>query len=583
MYSSNKNNKTFMIVGIISIFLFVALIVTGIILYLKTDIFKSDEELFQRQFLQNIDVINNLTDISIEHEYRKQLEENSFNETTELNLKYIDSQGKEDNFKGNITGINNKETNLAYKDIKINYGTTNVINMTYLKENNIYGLRFIEGTKFATIDTNNDITAVLKYFGIEDISNSSKITPVDLSNTLSLSNEEIEQLEKQYLTIVLQNIIKQNYSSQKERMITLNNNESVVTDSYVLNLSAQQVETIYENILSQLAKDEIILAKLENIDNKIKEMGININTSTKTYFTEMINQKINNIDIESGLVVTVYELEGTTVRTTIEYGNNVFEVDINNTSDITIKYSNIVGENIQDTIISIKKENNILQINYADYNNIIVEIIRQLNINNNDIKSVTNFKYVDNSIKDLEIGIDRTIKVGVADEIPTSFERSGKILLNDYDEQSTAKNLEALKKRMVKLIREKRDETSSTLLNYIIQYNNQLEEDEKTEEENKRKKFNSKFELYEGENQEQNIVSNLLDEAGKNMSNYQMIGNNKVKIYIEEGKKNTDLVTEIKSKIFTEEERTYNVKMGYNKDAKINEITIEVVIPEEGQ
>ena len=581
MYSSNRNNKNFMIIGIIIVFFIVALIAVGIILYLKTDIFKTDEELFQRQFLQNVEVINNLGNISIENEYRKLLEENSFNEDTELSLKYLDGEEKEDNFIGNITGIKNNQSNISFKDIKFDFGTTNVMNMTYLKENNIYGIRFIEGTKFATIDTDNDITAVLKYFGIEDIIDSGKINAVNLSDLLVLSNEEIEQLEKQYLTTILQNIIKENYSSEKEKVVTLNNNESIVTDSYMLSLSEQQVETIYENILSQITEDEIILSKLESIDNKIKEIGIKLEKSVKTYFTEIINQKINNIDIKSGLIVTIYEVDGTTVRTTIEYDNKIFGIDINNSNEIYITYSN--GENVQDTAILIKKENNILQINYEDYNNTVIGITRNLNINSNDIESITNFKYSNSNIKNLEISIDRNIKIGIADEIPTSFEKSGKVLLNDYDEKSTAKNLEALKNRIIKLIREKRDKTSSVLLNYIIQYNNQLEENEKTEEENKRKKFNNKFELYEGEKQERNIVSNLLDEAGKNMSNYQMIGNNKIKIYIEEGKDNTDLVAEIKNKIFTEEEKRYNIKMYYDKNAKINEIIIEVVELEEGQ
>lgn len=584
MYSSGKKNKNFMIIGIISIFLIVVAITVGIILYLKTDIFKSDEELFQRQFLQNIDVINKCTEISLETEYRKMLEENSFNETTELGLKYNNNEGKEDKFTGNITGINNKENNLAYKDINIDFETTNVVKITYLKENNIYGIRFIEGTKFAVIDMSNDITAVLKYFGIEDVVNSGKINTVNLSDVLNLSNEEIEQLESQYLSIMLQNITKQNYSSQKDRMITLDNGESVVTNSYILSINEKQLETIYNNILEQLSKDEIILGKLDNIDTKIKEMGINLNKSIKTQFIEQIDNKIKNIKVETGLTITVYELEGTTVRTTIQYGDKVIEIDINNANDITIDYSDVISGDIKSTNISIKKENDLLQISYEDYNNKKLEIIRQLNINNNDIKSVVNFKYANNdNIKDLEISTDRTIKLGEANEIPTSFEKSGKVLLNDYDEASTSKNLEALKKRIIKLLREKRDATNSELLNYIIQYNNQLEENEKTEEETKRKKFNSKFELYEGKNQEQSIVSNLLDEVGKNMSNYQMVGDSKVSIYIEEGKKNTDLITEIKNNIFKEDGKVYNIYMKYNQDAKINEIIIELAEPEEEQ
>ena len=578
MYSSNRNNKTFMIITIISIFLVVSLIVVGIILYLKTDIFKSEEELFQRQFLQNIDVINNITDISIEGEYRKKLEENSYNEVTGLNLKYVDNEGKEDNFTGEITGINNKEQNLAFKDIKIDYGTTDVVKMTYLKENNIYGLRFIEGTKFATIDTENDITAVLKYFGIEDIIDSGKIKTVNLADMFTLSYEEIEQLETKYLSIVLQNVIKENYSSKKENVITLSNNQSVTADAYILNLTKQQVETIYDKVLNELINDEIILSKIDNIDNKIKEMGIELNTNIRAFYTEAINKKLKNINIASDIVLTVYEVEGNTVKTTIEYANQAIEFDIINQNEINIKYLQLISENLQETTISIKKEQDTLKVGYQDYNNKKIEFIRNLTINDNEIQSVINLKYSDNNIiKELDVSLDKKITIGLANEIPTSFEESGKVLLNDYDEKSTHTNLEALKKRIIKLIREKRDETESVLLDYIVQYNNKLEENEKTEEEKKRKKFNSKFEVYEGENLEKSIVLNMIDEAGKNILNYQVIGNDQIKIYIEEGKENKELTEEIKSKLEQLEENSYNITIGYDKNAKVNQVALKVV------
>ena len=43
-----------------------------------------------------------------------------------------------------------------------------------------------------------------------------------------------------------------------------------------------------------------------------------------------------NIDIKSGLIVTIYEVDGTTVRTTIEYDNKIFGIDINNSNEIYI-------------------------------------------------------------------------------------------------------------------------------------------------------------------------------------------------------------------------------------------------------
>ena len=82
-----------------------------------------------------------------------------------------------------------------------------------------------------------------------------------------------------------------------------------------------------------------------------------------------------------------------------------------------------------------------------------------------------------------------------------------------------------------------------------------------------------------------NIVFNMLDEAGKNMSNYQIVGGNQIKIYIEEGKQNKDLAEEIKSKLSVEEVATmaFNIRIKYDSKAKVNEIIIELVQPVQGQ
>ena len=582
MYSLNKRSKTLKIIGIVLIILFLSTVALGVILYFTTDFFKSDEEIFQRQFLQNVNVINGFIDITQENEYTKILGENNYKETTTLGFSYVNNDGKEEKFTSNIVGTNDKENNKSYKDINIEYGNTNVMKLTYLKESDIYGIRFLEGTKFAVIDTTNNITPVLKYFGIDDIISSEKINIVDLSDVLNLSKSEIEQFEKQYLSIILQNITEEDYSSQKGQIVKLDNNQEIKANSYILTIQPEQFKNIYKGILNELSKDEIILKRLENIDNKIKELGINIEKNIKTTYLDSINEKLDDINIKSGIVVTLYEMDGNTVRTTIEYQDKIFNLDISNSRDIIIKYSDKASENAEKLTLSIKKDADKTQLNYEDNANNKIELIRYLNIDNNDIISVTDFKYSDaNNIKDLEISIDRIIKVGEKDEIPTSFEKSGKVLLNDYDYDSTYENLQALRNRIIKLLRQKRDETNSEFLSNIIEYNNQLEENKKNEDENKRKKFNSKFELYEGENLEKSIVLNLLDEAGKNMLNYEIISEGLIKVIIEEGKNNKELVSEIKSKLDQEEyEVMYNIDLKYDENAKINEIIIEKVIEE---
>ncbi|MCI9063439.1 MAG: hypothetical protein HFJ17_02395 [Clostridia bacterium] len=577
------DNKTKIIIGIISAIFIIAIIV-GVVLYFTTDIFTSKEKKFQRYIVQNIETLNNFTDISGETQYRKTLEDNSFNENSKVTLKYINKEGNEENFTGNIMGTDNKDTDIAYKDIKVVSGDKDVIEIEYLKESNIYGLHFVNiADKFATIDISNNISTILKYFGLDSKLNTDKINKVKLSEIFDLTKEEIQQLESKYLSIFMEKITKDCYSSQNDKMITLSNGQSITANSYILTLDAQQVQNTYESILSQLSNDEIILTKLGNIDNKIKETGIKLNKDIKTQFIEKIDELEKNIKIVSELKITLYELDGTPVRTTIEYGDKTIDIDQNSSNSITIKYSNLVSEEVQNTNITIKKENNALEVNYQDSNNRKVDITRNIEIAGNKAKSDMSLKYSSNDVKGLEIGLNRDIITGTANQIPTSFEAVGKILLNDYEDQSIDYAFTTLRNRIMKALRNKRNETNSSLINYLIEYNNQLEEADKKEEEMKRKRFNSKFEDYEGKNLEQDIVLNMLDEAGKNMSNYQTIGRNQVKIYIKEGRTNKDLAEEIKENLAKIEGKKYNIKIEYDENAWINQITIEIIQEETEQ
>ena len=180
------------------------------------------------------------------------------------------------------------------------------------------------------------------------------------------------------------------------------------------------------------------------------------------------------------------------------------------------------------------------------------------------------------------MNVSREIEIGQAKNIPTSFEEKGKILLNDY--QNIDRVFKELRSKLAKYLLNKKEKTDSILLEYVIEYNNKIEEEEKNEKENARKKFNSKFELYEGENLDKDIISNLIDEAGKNMSYYKKINDNRIHIYIQEGKENTEVASEIKDILFNTQNqqgsgdgKKYKVRIHYDKNAKIDQILIEKI------
>ena len=79
--------------------LIVVIIIIGIvfsILYFATDIFKSSEILFQKYISQNLKNVVDVVDISEEENIMSYLKSNDYIETTEANLKYLESENDEE-------------------------------------------------------------------------------------------------------------------------------------------------------------------------------------------------------------------------------------------------------------------------------------------------------------------------------------------------------------------------------------------------------------------------------------------------------------------------------------------------------
>ena len=79
---------------------------------------------------------------------------------------------------------------------------------------------------------------------------------------------------------------------------------------------------------------------------------------------------------------------------------------------------------------------------------------------------------------------------------------------------------------------------------------------------------------YKGDNVDKNILYNLLDLVSRNILKYEVRGNQAVKIFIEEGKTNTEMTNKIKE--FVEKsDKSFKVDFQYNAEGKLNIIIIE--------
>lgn len=387
---ARKKRIAILVVSIVLVIL--AIVGTIIFLYLKTDAFKSNETLFAKYFMQSfnaIDTIKNDDLLGIEDtlntnkytselkgkiEYTKNVETNSEDKNSSINQIGL-------NVKSNIDKSNEYE----YKNVTISSDNENYIGLEYLKSQSNYGIRLKNINQFAS--NNDEQNQLLTELGLGKLN--IIISDIDINSICNFSDQEKQNLIDTYTKIVTSNVSKDKYYSQRNTLITVNN-QDVNTNAYYIKMTVEEYNNLYIKILEQLKTDEIILSRIDTIEKTIKE-----NYPDYTSEDKLRNKFINNIedkikDIQNNNIgsdevkITVYESKGTTVRFAIEkttekilfdlYGGTSIKLDISKigyeTTEKTFTIEKTAGSNEQKTLIEYenKKNDEILNNFKLEYN-----------------------------------------------------------------------------------------------------------------------------------------------------------------------------------------------------------------------
>ena len=387
---ARKKRIAILVVSIVLVIL--AIVGTIIFLYLKTDAFKSNETLFAKYFMQSfnaIDIIKNNDALGIDNtlnankytselkgkiEYTKNVETNSEDKNSSINQIGL-------NVKSNIDKSNEYE----YKNVTISSDNENYIGLEYLKSQSNYGIRLKNINQFAS--NNDEQNQLLTELGLGKLN--IIISDIDINSICNFSDQEKQNLIDTYTKIVTSNVSKDKYYSQRNTLITVNN-QDVNTNAYYIKMTVEEYNNLYIKILEQLKTDEIILSRIDTIEKTIKE-----NYPDYTSEDKLRNKFINNIedkikDIQNNNIgsdevkITVYESKGTTVRFAIEkttekilfdlYGGTSIKLDISKigyeTTEKTFTIEKTAGSNEQKTLIEYenKKNDEILNNFKLEYN-----------------------------------------------------------------------------------------------------------------------------------------------------------------------------------------------------------------------
>ena len=507
---------------------------------MNTDLLKPNSKLFQKYIAQGGEQVNDILDLSTEKEYISVLKEKKYTDSTQVNLKYTNSQNKEENFNISSSGSTNSENKNSYRTINVKYNNaTDVINLEFLQENEVYGILFSDLVQqFVNVDASN----------ADDLLNNLELNLDDYKkydyrnefNIIADKKEEIEDLFVEYI----KDINKEQYSAQSGKMITLSNGESITTQSYTLTLTGSQSKRLITQILERL-----------DYSNLIDEI-----TAENEEFPE--------------LTIVAYVLDGNTYRITCELGNYDVKLDLME-NVLNIEYNKVENDENKTYTYDFERAENKITLKYTDYEDNNIDLDVTINKNDNNYNGELNFSINTPNIKGVTINVVQKIQAADAVEIPKNFASQKTVVLNNLDTETLDSALYELLKKIDNEILGVQQNISSELLNLLLEQTDSLENKYQGLKQKKIKDFNNKFLTYQGNDVDKNILYNLIDLAGKNMQSYQVNGENKIIIYIEEGKDNTDMAKEIKKNIEEMEYDNFSVSIEYDSKGKINRIIIE--------
>lgn len=525
-------------ITVVILLLVITIIGILVFLYLETDAFKTNETLFTKYLAQNFEELDNLKNNS--NSTTKSLLENSkYTSKIDGQIEYIENKDTSDenknssvnNIKLKINVQKDNQNKYKYYDMAIQNENEKLLGVEYIKTQGKQGIRLNGIQQF--VSTQNEENEILKEFNIKTID---KLTSsIDIDSIISFSEEEKQTIKNNYMNILKSNISKDKYHKQSKALITVNNKD-IQTNAYYISMTLEEYNNLYVKMLQQLEKDEILLAKIDAIEEQLKEYNVEENLKDK--IIEKINEKIkkiqdNNIGNDE-VKITVYENNGKTVRTSIENGTDKLALDFYNEASMKITQTKM-EDVVKEKTIKIEKQKKDTQINtMIEYSNSeenqekynITLNYEETNQNNNIQKNVELLISNDKNQANLKINDTINIVEEFENEITLNEDNVNIDELEDEQKSSISEILNENYKTQLSNVQSVANinDYKRMLQNLGIIKNDAVKlpsEGEITDTE--RKRFNSQFEFFASENLTSNNITELLNTATNNLGDIKVV------------------------------------------------------------
>ena len=592
----------------------IIIIITGILLYLNTDMFKSNKTLFFKYFGKNSENIKEIEEIFESSEYEKNLQNNKYTDDINIKVNYTnnlqttseDNSNTINNVKLLIKGEEDKNNKYSYKDFKLekdkniatntenqsssensnesNNKEQNIMEVEYIKNDNNYGIRFSDLFKQYLLVENNNLKDLFRKIGyseqeLENVPDSIEINDITLSD-IKFTEDEIKQLSEKYSEIINKKVSKEKFEKNSKQVITINE-KNITTNAYILKLTNEELNNLYVDLLESLKQDEIILNKIESIQNKINSININSSESKdlKESFAEEIDlqiEKINKTNIgNQETKIIVYENSGKTIRTAIQGKDYEINFDYINTQDEKNIELIVKKDEIETYNIKLKKDKDGIKLDiYSNDETNPIKISLEQNKNESDKKCSNNInlKY-ENANSKLEVSAEQEINIVDNFENENTLNDQNSILLNGLEKEQLQAVLNQVSEEVQQKINSISEEVKINDIQEILETLGIINKQQNIEAggitETEKNRFNSKFEILKGEELDNENVLKVVEAVKDNIINAQVDTNEEIKIEISRNERNQDIEKSLEEYIKKEKDKKYDIKIEYDEDTEL--------------
>lgn len=398
-----KKKRIVLVVSILSI------IISFVILYIKTDLFKTKEILFWKYMLLQKDeicqtILNNET-----KNYNNSIKNSSYIKEGNISVESKNNLIKPINIKMEEKGNNKEECVNTYFELQ--YNEKDVGNLLIIKDENYYILNSsVLDSKYIGFENTNlkELASKLGITNTKYIPN--KIKSINYSELFSIEEYEKKHIMKQYIPICRKFVKNKSYNIEKKVQIDDNQNK---VDAYKLSLTEKQINELLVEVLDVLYEDNVTL---DFISKKIKIINNESEFCDISKLKDKIKEISNNIrqkqtKDETVISIIIYKKEKNVIKTEliIEDNRTISVECVDNENKIIIKQYDVNNGNVNiDTIERIIRLiiNSITEITYSKnvINNNSSKVDFNIICNLGIERIVLNYNYVEqieNNVEDI--------------------------------------------------------------------------------------------------------------------------------------------------------------------------------------